>query len=108
MREEYWTYFDEAWKKVIERFFPRFLRFFVPELHEEIESSKPFVFLDKEMERLAQQDIKGSKFVDRHVQVHFKGGMGKLMQYDREALEKDKILWIWLSWQLKNVSDIGG
>ena len=33
---QYWTYFNEAWKQIIERFFPQFVRFFVPELHEAI------------------------------------------------------------------------
>ena len=28
--DRYRTYFDEAWKKVLERFFPKLLRFFLP------------------------------------------------------------------------------
>jgi hypothetical protein len=38
---QYWTYFDEAWKQIIERFFPQFMRFFVPELHEAIDFQHP-------------------------------------------------------------------
>ncbi|MBU0566514.1 hypothetical protein KKC52_00500 [bacterium] len=29
-QDRYWTYFDEAWKKIVERFFPELLGFFVP------------------------------------------------------------------------------
>ena len=71
--DRYWAYFDEAWKKVIERFFPHFLRFFVPQLYEDVDFSKWF-FLDKEMEQLAQRSLKGSKFVDKLVQVYLKDG----------------------------------
>jgi hypothetical protein len=71
----YWTYFDEAWKKIIERFFPQFLRFFVAELHRDVDFSKPFTFLDKEMEQLSQRTrLKGSKFVDKLVKVFLKDG----------------------------------
>ncbi len=30
--DRYWTYFDEAWKHVLERFFPELLQFFLPAL----------------------------------------------------------------------------
>ena len=71
----YWTYFDEAWKKVLERFFPQFLRFFVPELYEAVDFQKPFDFLDKEMEQISQQSLKGAKFVDKLVKVFLKDGV---------------------------------
>ena len=41
---QYWTYFDEAWKQIIERFFPQFVRFFVPELHEAIDFQNVALF----------------------------------------------------------------
>ena len=71
---QYWTYFDEAWKQIIERFFPQFLRFFVPELYEAIDFQKPFTFLDKEMEQLAQQALKGAKVVDKLAKAFLKDG----------------------------------
>ena len=71
---EYWQYFDEAWKQIIERFFPQFMRFFVPELHEAIDFQQPITFLDKEMEQLAQQALTGAKVVDKLAQVFLKEG----------------------------------
>ena len=71
---QYWTYFDEAWKQIIEQFFPQFLRFFVPELHEAIDFQKPFTFLDKEMEQLGQQALTGAKVVDKLATVFLKDG----------------------------------
>ena len=59
---------------MIERFFPQFLRFFVLDLCNDVGFSRGFFFLDKEMEQLSQQSIKGAKFVDKLVQVFLKDG----------------------------------
>ena len=71
---QYLTYFDEAWKQIIEQFFPQFIRFFVPELHQEIDFQKRVTFLDKEMEQLGQQALTGAKVVDKLAQVSLKVG----------------------------------
>jgi hypothetical protein len=71
---QYWLYFDEAWKKVIERFFPDLLRFFLPALYHDVDFSQPVVFLDKEMEQLAQRSLTGAKYVDKLAQVSLRNG----------------------------------
>ena len=71
---QYSTYFDEAWKQIIERFLPEFLRFFVPEAYEVIDFQKPLTFLDTEMEQLAQQTLKGAKVVDKLAKAFLKDG----------------------------------
>ena len=76
-QDRYWAYFDEAWKKVIERFFPNLLRFFVPELYCDIDFEKGFSFLDKEMEQLSIRSVKGAKYVDKLVKVYLKSGEEK-------------------------------
>lgn len=48
--DRYRTYFDEAWKKVLERFFLELLRFFLPDLAEDINFTQAVTFLDKEEE----------------------------------------------------------
>jgi hypothetical protein len=57
-QDRYWKYFDEAWKKIIERLFPYFLKFFVPELYNDVDFSCEPSFLDKEMEQLSKFDKK--------------------------------------------------
>ena len=74
---EYNTYFDEAWKKVIERFFPPFLQFFAPNLHKDVDFSHPITFLDKEMQEVAKIGLEGSKIVDKLVQIRLKDGAEK-------------------------------
>ncbi len=73
-QDRYWAYFDEAWKKVIERFFPQLLRFFVPKLYEDVDFSKGVSFLDKEMEQLSIRSVKGAKYVDKLAKVYLKDG----------------------------------
>ena len=46
----------------------------LPDLYKDVDFSKDFNFLDKEMEQLGQQSLKGSKFVDKLVQVFLKDG----------------------------------
>jgi hypothetical protein len=71
---QYWTYFDEAWKQIIERFFPEFLRFFVPEIYEAIDFQQSFTFLDTEMAQFDKQALKGAKVVDKLAKVFRKDG----------------------------------
>jgi len=72
--DRYWKYFDEAWKKIIERFFPELLQFFVPDLYQDVDFSKEVTFLDKEMEQLSLTAVKGAKYVDKLVKVYLKDG----------------------------------
>jgi len=73
-QDGYWAYFDEAWKKIIKRFFPQLLRFFVPDFYEDVDFSKGITFLDKEMEQLSLKSVKGAKYVDKLVKVYLKNG----------------------------------
>ena len=72
--DRYYKYFDEAWKKIIERFFPHLLRFFIPHLYQDVDLSNGFIFLDKEMEQLSKKSKKGAKYVDKLVKVRLKDG----------------------------------
>ncbi|MEK7273882.1 MAG: Rpn family recombination-promoting nuclease/putative transposase [Candidatus Desantisbacteria bacterium] len=73
-QDRYWAYFDEAWKKIIERFFPQLLCFFIPDLYEDADLSRGVDFLDKEMEQLSIISVKGAKYVDKLAKVYLKNG----------------------------------
>jgi hypothetical protein len=73
-QDRYWKYFDEAWKKIIERLFPYFLEFFVPELYHDVDFSIEYSFLDKEMEQLSKESVKGAKYVDKLAKIYLKDG----------------------------------
>jgi hypothetical protein len=46
----------------------------MPQLYADVDFSKPIVFLDKEIERLGMQSVKGARFVDKLVKAHLTNG----------------------------------
>jgi predicted transposase/invertase (TIGR01784 family) len=66
---------DTLWKGIIEDLFEDFLWYFYPEwAKSEIDFSKGFEFLDKELEDLLPSEIKQKRFADKLVKIHLKQG----------------------------------
>ncbi|MGH9843032.1 MAG: hypothetical protein ACREEM_30200 [Blastocatellia bacterium] len=61
--------YDSPWKDVLSLFFPEFVAFFFPRVYEEIDWSRGFEFLDKEMQRLSAKASVGRRTVDKLVKV---------------------------------------
>ena len=62
--------FDGAWKNMLtETRFAAFLAFFMPELAEQIDPSRPVVFLEQEMRAITRKSKRGQRTVDRLVKV---------------------------------------
>ncbi len=66
--------YDSAWKEVIEEHFESFLEFFFPEIHKDIEFSKGFEFLSKELRNISPDGNVGKRFADELIKVHLKNG----------------------------------
>ncbi len=66
--------YDSPWKDVLSLFFPEFMAFFFPQVHAEIDWSRGFEFLDKEMQRLSAKAAVGRRTVDKLVKVWLKNG----------------------------------
>ncbi|MBF0213868.1 MAG: cytosolic protein [Magnetococcales bacterium] len=66
--------FDTPWKRMIEGYFDDFIAFFMPHAHDAIEWSKGYVFLDKELSRIARESEIGDRHMDKLVRVWKKGG----------------------------------
>ncbi|RKX75724.1 MAG: hypothetical protein DRP87_13895, partial [Spirochaetes bacterium] len=47
---------DSAWKDITEELFEDFLSFFFPQIYAEIDFSKGYTFLDKELQKLLKGD----------------------------------------------------
>ena len=78
-------YFDELWKKVIERLFPQFLCLFLPELGEMVDFSRDYSFLDKELQKISPPLGKGKRFVDKLAKVYLKNGEEKWILFHIEV-----------------------
>jgi hypothetical protein len=66
--------FDSPWKEAIEVLFPAFMQFFFPAIHREIDWSRGYLFLDKELEKVVRDATLGRRYADKLVRVFLLGG----------------------------------
>ncbi len=65
---------DSAWKEVLEKLFERFLSFFFPEIHKNIDFSRGFEFLDNELQQITTESESGKRIVDKLAKVYLLDG----------------------------------
>lgn len=69
---------DSHWKRLIFQWLGQFIDFYCPTLYEHLDTSRPYEFLDKEFEKIMQDDKKkGNKRCDALVKVFLKSGEEK-------------------------------
>lgn len=68
------TEFDTPWKDVLQQYFEDFILFFFPQAHGEIDWTRGFEFLDKELQQVARDAELGRRLVDKLVKVWRTGG----------------------------------
>jgi hypothetical protein len=66
--------YDSPWKILIESFFSDLMSFFFPEAHAQIDWSKGFDFLDKELQAVAEGGILGRLHLDKLIRVTRRDG----------------------------------
>ncbi|MEK7727730.1 MAG: hypothetical protein AAB354_04910 [candidate division KSB1 bacterium] len=65
---------DSPWKEVLEDLFEEFLEFFFPEVHRDLDLSKGYEFLDKELQQILVESETGARVVDKLVRVYLRDG----------------------------------
>lgn len=68
---------DRIWKNVLEKFFISFTEFFLPELHKNIDFSKPIKFLDNELSKITQKSEGKNRASDKLVEVSLNDGTNR-------------------------------
>lgn len=68
------TDYDSPWKEVLERYFEPFMAFFFLQAHSEIDWSRGYEFLDKELQQVVREAEVGRQIVDKLVKVWLKNG----------------------------------
>jgi hypothetical protein len=63
------TDYDSPWKEIIELYFPRFLEFFFTLAYNAIDWTRPYEFLDTELQQLEPDAEIGRRFVDKVAKV---------------------------------------
>jgi hypothetical protein len=66
--------FDSPWKEALDVYFRAFLAFFFPRVHNDIDWSRGYEFLDKELQKIVPQAARGRFYVDKLVKVYRKNG----------------------------------
>ena len=66
--------YDSPWKEALERYFEAFMAFFFPQAHRDIEWSRGYEFLDKELQQVTPDAALGRRRVDKLMKVWQKGG----------------------------------
>ena len=66
--------YDSPWKEAIEEYFRECMTFFFPEIHDDINWSKGYQFLDKELGRVVREAVVTKHYVDKLVRVYRQSG----------------------------------
>jgi hypothetical protein len=66
--------FDSPWKDIIALYFQPFLEFFFPLIASQIDWSKGYEFLDKELQKVVRDAVTQSRRVDKLVKVFLQNG----------------------------------
>lgn len=68
------TEYDSPWKQILQLYFEEFMLFFFPQAHSEIDWSRGFEFLDKELQQVVRDAQLGKRLADKLVKVYRSGG----------------------------------
>jgi hypothetical protein len=66
--------YDSPWKEALDDYFERFMAFFFPHVHAEIDWTRGYETLDKELQQIAPEAEVGRRLVDKLVKVWRKNG----------------------------------
>lgn len=66
--------YDAPWKEALETYFTAFIAFFLPQAYAEIDWSRGYTFLDKELHQVVREAAQGRRLVDKLARVWRTGG----------------------------------
>jgi len=61
--------YDSPWKEALDLYFPEFMAFFLPEAYADIDWSRGYEFLDKELQKIVRDAEVGKRLADKLVKV---------------------------------------
>ena len=66
--------YDSPWKEALDRYFEQFLALFFPHIHADIDWTRGYEMLDKELQPIVRRAEHGRRYVDKLVKVWLKDG----------------------------------
>ncbi len=61
--------YDSPWKEILEVYFQDFMQFFFPQIHQDIDWSQGYDFLDQELQQVVRDADLGKRLADKLVKV---------------------------------------
>jgi hypothetical protein len=86
------TELDNPWKEIIEGYFEQFMIFFFPKIHQQIDWTRGYEFLDKELQKVVREAKMKRRLVDKLAKVSLKNGQETILYIHIEVqgqYEKD-------------------
>jgi hypothetical protein len=71
--------FDNPWKSILEKYFPEFMVFFFPGIHDDIDWMKGHDFMDQEFQQIVRDADLNKRYVDKLVRVWRLNGLERLV-----------------------------
>jgi hypothetical protein len=71
------TDYDSPWKEALDRYFERCMAFFFPRAHADVDWTRGYEMLDKELQPIVRQSKQGRRYVDKLVKVWLRSGEEK-------------------------------
>ena len=68
------TDYDSPWKNALEAYFEECVHFFFPEMAREVDWARGYLFLEKELQQVANNAAVGRRYADKLVRLHRKDG----------------------------------
>ena len=94
--------YDNPWKDILQRYLPECLSFFFPELAKQIDWSKGYEFLDKELQQIAPKSALSDRAVDKLVKVFTKPASAKRGKGGKKKAEE---MWILIHIEVQSQYD---
>jgi hypothetical protein len=87
--------YDSPWKEALDVFFEAFLKLFFPQIHADVDWSRGWESLDKELQQIAPETDVGRRYVDKLVKVWLKNGDERWMLIHIEVQMTDESNFAW-------------
>jgi len=84
------TEYDSPWKDIIEQFFSDFMAFFFPAIHEKIDWTQNYEFLDQELQKVVREAVTKTRRVDKLVKVWLNNGEDALLYIHIEVQSQEE------------------
>ncbi len=83
---------DSPWKEVLEDLFEDFVAFFFPHIHQDIDWSRGYQFLEQELQQILVESTTGKRIVDKLAKIFLKDGAEKwlLIHIEIQGYEQDE------------------